>query len=76
MDSPSRMHEADDQIKNHNEPNVGFRPTNGGIIKVQPPRREDMQPSYAQQLQGDDKETHGWYGAMGKSATDVFQTFL
>lgn len=46
-------------------PPVGFRPQNGGIIKVQPPRREDLQPSYAQLLQGDtDVETHGWYGSM------------
>ncbi|KAL2436463.1 hypothetical protein ABEF95_010479 [Exophiala dermatitidis] len=46
-------------------PPVGFRPQNGGIIKVEPPRREDLQPSYAQTLQGDtDGETHGWYGSM------------
>jgi erythrocyte band 7 integral membrane protein len=51
----------------------GFRPTaNGGqngIIKVQPPRREDLQPSYAQTLQGEtEAETHGWYGSMSKSS--------
>ncbi|KEF60845.1 uncharacterized protein A1O9_02407 [Exophiala aquamarina CBS 119918] len=46
-------------------PPVGFRPQNGPLIKVQPPRREDLQPSYAQTLQGDtDIETHGWYGSM------------
>jgi len=46
-------------------PPVGFRPQNGGIIKVEPPRREDLQPSYAQTLQGDnDPETNGWYGSM------------
>ncbi|EXJ87902.1 hypothetical protein A1O1_04829 [Capronia coronata CBS 617.96] len=46
-------------------PPVGFRPQNAGIIKVEPPRREDLQPSYAQILQGDtDVETHGWYGSM------------
>ncbi|RVX73783.1 hypothetical protein B0A52_02673 [Exophiala mesophila] len=46
-------------------PPVGFRPQNGGIINVQPPRREDLQPSYAQTLQGDNDETqHGWYGSM------------
>ena len=38
---------------------------NTGIINVQPPRREDLQPSYAQLLQGDeDAGTHGWYGSM------------
>ena len=47
---------------------VGFRPQNGGVLVVEPPRREDLQPSYAQQLQGDhDVEAHGWYGGMSKS---------
>ena len=48
----------------------GFRPQNtqNGVIKVEPPRREDMQPSYAQILQGEtEAETHGWYGSMSKS---------
>ncbi|KAM0161473.1 hypothetical protein ACHAQE_003530 [Botrytis cinerea] len=35
------------------------------LISVQPPRREDLQPSYAQVLQGDDDtSTNGWYGSM------------
>lgn len=40
--------------------------SNGAIINVQPPRREDLQPAYAQTLQGesDDAGTHGWYGSM------------
>lgn len=39
---------------------------NGGLV-VQPPRREDLQPSYAQTLVGEsDQGTHGWYGAMSK----------
>jgi erythrocyte band 7 integral membrane protein len=48
----------------------GFRPQNAGIIKVQPPRREDLQPSYAQTLQGesDDAAQHGWYGSMSMSS--------
>lgn len=35
-------------------------------IKVQPPRREDLQPSYARVIKPDDadSEGHGWYGAM------------
>lgn len=38
---------------------------NGGLVQVQPPRREDLQPSYAQTLVGEsDQGTHGWYGAM------------
>jgi len=51
----------------------GFRSQNGGpgalannLISVQPPRREDLQPAYAQTLQGesDDAGSHGWYGSM------------
>jgi len=36
------------------------------IVKVQPPRREDLQPSYAQNIHPDteDAATHGWYGGM------------
>ena len=39
---------------------------NGAVISVQPPRREDLQPAYAQTLQGESEDagTHGWYGAM------------
>src|SRR5690242_13603102 len=46
--------------------NTGFRPQNPGVIKVQPPRREDLQPSYAQTLQDYEgiPENLGWYGAM------------
>jgi erythrocyte band 7 integral membrane protein len=49
-------------------------PTNGAgtstdpIIKVQPPRREDLQPSYARVIKPDDADadTNGWYGSMVK----------
>lgn len=36
------------------------------IVKVQPPRREDLQPSYARVIKPDDADadTHGWYGSM------------
>lgn len=36
------------------------------LISVQPPRREDLQPSYAKTLQGESEDagTHGWYGMM------------
>ena len=36
------------------------------LINVQPPRREDLQPAYAQTLQGESEDagTHGWYGSM------------
>jgi hypothetical protein len=56
----------------------GFRPQNAGIIKVQPPRREDLQPSYAQTLQGesDDASQHGWYGSMSMSPKDYRNQFI
>lgn len=67
MDSP-RIYETDGQNKTNGtaSPPVGFRPQHGGVIKVEPPRREDLQPAYAQKLQGDEEEAHGWYGAMSK----------
>jgi hypothetical protein len=40
----------------------------GPIINVEPPRREDLQPSYAQNLVGESEQgTHGWYGSMSMS---------
>lgn len=51
----------------------GKAPLNGGshhtpepLVKVQPPRREDLQPSYAREIQPDteDEAVHGWYGGM------------
>jgi erythrocyte band 7 integral membrane protein len=51
--------------------NGGFRPTHtpgrsdNPIMNVEPPRREDLQPSYAQTLVGEsDQGNHGWYGSM------------
>jgi len=36
------------------------------ILNVQPPRREDLQPSYAQVIKADDQDATatGWYGGM------------
>ncbi|KAK4613834.1 hypothetical protein CLAFUW4_09296 [Fulvia fulva] len=36
------------------------------LVKVQPPRREDLQPSYAKAIEPDteDAAQHGWYGSM------------
>lgn len=55
-------------------PAAGFRNGNVGggnnpLINVQPPRREDLQPAYAQTLQGESEDagTHGWYGSMSMS---------
>lgn len=38
------------------------------LINVQPPRREDLQPAYAQTLQGESEDagSHGWYGSMSR----------
>ncbi len=69
MDSPQMASSMENGNSKSAGPAVGFRPQNGGVIKVQPPRREDLQPSYAQTLQGDtDNEAmHGWYGSMSVS---------
>jgi erythrocyte band 7 integral membrane protein len=52
----------------------GKAPVNGAssravdepIVKVQPPRREDLQPSYARVIKADDadEDMNGWYGGM------------
>ena len=40
---------------------------NGPMVNVQPPKREDLQPSYAQTLTGEsDTGNNGWYGGMSK----------
>ena len=43
--------------------------SNNRLINVQPPRREDLQPAYAQTLQGESEDagSHGWYGSMSMS---------
>lgn len=48
---------------------VGFRPSNNGLVTVQPARLEDLQPSYAQVLKHPDGDAnvHGWYASMSKS---------
>ncbi|KAL8885934.1 MAG: hypothetical protein Q9205_007826 [Flavoplaca limonia] len=63
----------------------GFKPNGGrdpgpngkSLIKVQPPRREDLQPAYAQTLQGDvdDAAAHGWYGALINTLGSVIGGF-
>lgn len=70
------MSSSTDNGKSATPPTVngGFRPTNPGgaasnMINVQPPRREDLQPAYAQTLQGESEDagSHGWYGSMSTS---------
>lgn len=41
------------------------------LINVQPPRREDLQPKYAQILTDDDAGDHGWYGGMSTSTNST-----
>jgi hypothetical protein len=42
------------------------------LINVDPPRREDLQPSYAQTLTGEsDQGNHGWYGSMSKVSSCI-----
>jgi hypothetical protein len=61
----------------------GKAPVNGGshrdtpeLIKVEPPRREDLQPSYAREIQPDteDDSAHGWYGGMINTLGSVIGT--
>lgn len=42
------------------------------MVKVQPPRREDLQPSYAQIIKADteDAAQHGWYGSKTISSSN------
>ncbi|KAK5168957.1 uncharacterized protein LTR77_006266 [Saxophila tyrrhenica] len=46
--------------------NGGHSRASDPIVKVQPPRREDLQTSYAQVIKADqeDESQHGWYGSM------------
>lgn len=64
---------------------TGKAPVNGAgstrgrgdpIVKVQPPRREDLQPSYARVIKPDDDQGdgHGWYGAMINTLGDCIGT--
>jgi len=63
MDSPQTS--TVDAGKASASHDTGFRPHDNGIIKVVPPKREDLQPSYAQILQGEtEAEAYGWYGSM------------
>jgi hypothetical protein len=56
------------------------RSVNEPIIKVQPPRREDLQPSYAKVIQADDQDAGsdgaGWYGSMVRFFVLLFATSL
>lgn len=55
---------------------AGTHDSAGNLIKVQPPRREDLQPSYAREIQPDteDDSAHGWYGGMINTLGSVIGT--
>lgn len=81
-DFEGELHNSDNTaLLSHHDSNTdnmsdtsGKAPLNGGgsshapidLIKVEPPRREDLQPSYAREIQPDteDEAIHGWYGGM------------
>jgi len=46
------------------------------LVKVQPPRREDLQPSYARIIKPDteDDNQHGWYGKMIQTLGSIIGT--
>jgi len=46
------------------------------IVHVQPPREEDLQPSYAKVLRPDQEDagSHGWYGAMISTLGSIIGT--
>lgn len=55
-------------------PGIGTR--DAPLINVEPPRREDLQPSYAQNLVGESEQgTHGWYGSMINTLGNCVGTF-
>ena len=51
---------------------------NNRLINVQPPRREDLQPAYAQTLQGESEDagSHGWYGSMSTLPPSILRSQL
>lgn len=73
MDSGNKAAFASNGQRN-NGPGSGT----ANLISVQPPRREDLQPAYAQTLQGESEDagTHGWYGSMSMSYHLMFLGIL
>lgn len=57
------------QPHHHDQHPNGARPGHDApMVDVQPPRREDLQPSYAQVLVGEGElGNNGWYGSMSTS---------
>ena len=66
--APQQQQQQEQQRRGygHAQGSTGTSPSMAPLVTVQPPRREDLQPSYAQVLVGDDPAAHGWYGAMSE----------
>lgn len=67
MSAPQTNGDTSKRVSNGNSPSPQSRnAANEPIVKVQPPRREDLQPSYAQVIKPDseDASNTGWYGSM------------
>lgn len=65
-----------DSTNGLNKGKASFAPQNDQMVKVEPPRREDLQPSYAQILKADDQDdsAHGWYGNMIQTLGSIIGT--
>lgn len=62
---PSAPMIAESSINTHAPTQLSEAHTEQPLVGVKPPRREDLQPSYAQMLPPqEDDGTHGWYGGM------------
>ena len=49
---------------------------NGGMVNVEPPKMEDLQPDYAQTLHADDAAAQGWYGSMSRLRLEMWQIYI
>jgi erythrocyte band 7 integral membrane protein len=51
-------------------------PGAGRLIRVEPPRREDLQPTYATTLTQEEQDagSHGWYGGMINNLGSIIGT--
>lgn len=61
--------------KNGKAPQGSDDRNQNGLVNVQPPRAEDLQPSYARQIQptAESPAAHGWYAGFSKSQqSDLF----
>jgi erythrocyte band 7 integral membrane protein len=74
-DSKHRATAQDINGVEHSSASTSHRPNND-IVKVEPPRLEDLQPSYAKIIQPDSDQgvVHGWYGGMISGLGEIIGT--